>query len=440
MPKKYSDLILEDAESLLASSINGADGQDNREELDDVKPNGVAEGEDKDPEGDEEEIKEEEEISIDNPVDEIEDVPAGEQSPGKNPQMAVEAKLQEGEDEDDDDDWDLDIDEEEDKEDEDELKEGEDSDEDKEEIKEGEEKDDDEKEDVTEGEDKDSDEDDLKEASDSDEDDEEIKEGEDKEDEDELKEGEDDEEMKEKDISEAVSVLGKDLSEEFKSNIKTVFESAVKLREKKLKSKFQEVYKKKLKEAKKRSIQSMTESINTYLDYLASNYMKENKVAIERGLRVEMTESFISKLHGVFKEHYVEVPEGKLNLIENLQNELETTKKKLDETITQAATLHSRNAALEKSNLVASLCESLTLTQAIKMKELVAENIDKTANLVEFEKKAKVLKEAHFGTPSKGKKIGKSLLSEQNGLKTMKQSSVNDNLLEQVASILDNED
>ena len=111
----------------------------------------------------------------------------------------------------------------------------------------------------------------------------------------------------------------------------------------------------------------MVEKIDSYLNYVAENWMKENELAIERGLRTEITEDFIKSLKTVFQEHYIEVPEEKYDVLDEMQNEIEELKGKLNEQIDVSVELKGQNEAMLRQKIIAEASEDLTMTEQEKL-------------------------------------------------------------------------
>ena len=138
----------------------------------------------------------------------------------------------------------------------------------------------------------------------------------------------------------------------------------------------------------------LVEKVNSYLDYVVENWMKENELAVQNGLRTEIAEEFMTSLQTVFKEHYIEVPEGKVDLVDELNeqvNELEVT---LNKTTDDNIDLHSRVSQFERDDVVRNASSGLADTEAEKLAGLV-EDIE-FDNKETFEKKVKTVVESYF--------------------------------------------
>lgn len=233
--------------------------------------------------------------------------------------------------------------------------------------------------------------------------DEESDDKEDDEDEDEDEE-DDKEEMKEAytvDMSEHVNALfeGETLSEDFKAKALTIFEAAVNTKLQEEVAKLEEAFAATLEEEVSRIEEELSENVDDYLNYVVENWVSENEVAIEAGLRTELTEEFISGLRNLFAENYIDLPEEKVSVVEELAASVEALEAKLNEEIERNVELTKVLAESKKSEVLNSIVEGLTATQADKLKSL-AENIDFT-NADEFTSKVATLRESYFPTSVK---------------------------------------
>ena len=138
----------------------------------------------------------------------------------------------------------------------------------------------------------------------------------------------------------------------------------------------------------------MVEKIDSYLNYVAENWMKENELAIERGLRTEITEDFIKSLKTVFQEHYIEVPEEKYDVLDEMQNEIEALKGKLNEQIEATVDLKGQNEAMLRQKAIAEASEDLTMTESEKLASLL-EDVEFGDSEI-FAEKVAVVKETYF--------------------------------------------
>lgn len=192
---------------------------------------------------------------------------------------------------------------------------------------------------------------------------------------------------------------GQDLSEEFKDKASTLFEAAVNARLTLEAARLEEQYEARLEEEVEGIAEALEKKLDTYLDYVVENWMKENEVAIESSLRNEIMEEFIDGLKGLFAEHYIDVPEEKINVVEELAakvNELETM---LDESITENAQLKEMVTESKRTDILEEMAEDLTMVQAEKFAAL-AEGIDFNGDIDSYRKKLSYVKETYFSKKS----------------------------------------
>jgi hypothetical protein len=196
---------------------------------------------------------------------------------------------------------------------------------------------------------------------------------------------------------------GQDLSEEFKDKATTLFEAAVNARITLEMTKLEEQYEEQLTEEVAEITEALEAKLDTYLDYVTENWMKENEVAITSTLRNEITEEFIDGLRGLFAEHYIEVPEDKIDVLEELAAKVEALETKLDESITENVQLKEALLDSEKTETLREMAEDLTLNESEKFAAL-AEGIEFDGDLDTYRKKLAYVKESYFN-----KKTNKSV-------------------------------
>jgi len=198
------------------------------------------------------------------------------------------------------------------------------------------------------------------------------------------------------DVSEDVSALteGEELSEEFKTKASTIFEAAVKS---KLRSEVERIESAKTQEVAEEvnKVQSeLTEKVDAYMGYVVEEWMKENEIAIERGLKGEIAEDFISGLKSLFEEHYIDVPDEKYDILGQQAEKLDDLEAKLNEQIEKSAELKKANNQLVRESVFAEVSSDLADTEAEKFKSL-AEDVDFTDE-DSFRSKLDTLKESYF--------------------------------------------
>ena len=210
-------------------------------------------------------------------------------------------------------------------------------------------------------------------------------------------EDDDEDEMKEEfDIEEDVNALlaGEELSEEFQEKARTIFETAIRSKVAEIKEELQETYENALVEEIEVIKQGLVERVDAYLEYVADEWVSENALAIEAGLKTEMTESFLQGMKGLFEDHYVSIPEEKYDVIESMVDKLDEMEGKLNEQIERNVALNRRLAESVADVIFADVAEGLALSQKDKLASL-AENVefDSEAN---YREKLVTLRESYF--------------------------------------------
>lgn len=219
-------------------------------------------------------------------------------------------------------------------------------------------------------------------------------------DEDEEEEEEDDEEMKEEfDIEEDVNALleGENLSEEFREKARTIFEAAIVSKVYDIKESLEEQYASALSEEVEEIKSILSERVDSYLEYVADEWIQENALVVEQGLKTEMTESFLAGMKGLFEEHYVSIPEDKYDVLESMVEKLDEMETKLNEQIEKNVSLNKRLAESVADGIFEQVSEGLAATQKDKLASL-AESVEFESE-EEYREKLETLKEAYF--PSK---------------------------------------
>lgn len=186
-----------------------------------------------------------------------------------------------------------------------------------------------------------------------------------------------------------------ELSEEFKEKAATIFEAAVVSQVLIAREELQEEFEKALAEQVERIEAETTENIDKYLDYVVEEWMKENEVAVESSLRSELTNDFIEGLKNLFAEHYIELPEEKVEVVEQMADKVAELEQKLDEMISENSELKNELTGLELSAVVEELASDLAMTQQDKFKSL-AEEIEFDGEIENFKKKLEIVKETYF--------------------------------------------
>jgi hypothetical protein len=213
-------------------------------------------------------------------------------------------------------------------------------------------------------------------------------------------EGEDDkekEDKKEDDVKENLDVLLQaetSLSEAFRSKASELFESTVKAKLAEEVTRIEENYRSQLDEETTKIASSLSEKVDSYLSYVVGTWMEENKVAIESGLRTEIAENFINALKNVFTESYIEVPQGKENLVDTLNKNVASLEEQLMKATESNMKLNESVNALKRNQILAEASVGLASTEAVKLTTL-AEGID-FEDAESFSKKVQSVKESYF--------------------------------------------
>ena len=192
-----------------------------------------------------------------------------------------------------------------------------------------------------------------------------------------------------------------DLSEEFKQKAATIFEAAIKAKVKEESQRLQGEYETKLKEDTETHKAELVEKVDSYLNYVVEEWMQENKIAIERGIKGEIAEDFIGGLKKLFEDHYIDVPDEKYNVLEDQASKIEDLEKKLNEEIEKNVELNKSNGELKKEEIIKKSSEDLTDVQAEKFNKL-AEEVE-YSNEEDFTAKVKTIKESYFGKKEEAK-------------------------------------
>ena len=186
-----------------------------------------------------------------------------------------------------------------------------------------------------------------------------------------------------------------DLSEEFKQKAATIFEAAIKSKVKAEAQRLEGEYETKLKENTESHKAEMVEKVDSYLNYVVEEWMKENQIAIERGIKGEIAEDFIGGLKKLFEDHYIDVPDEKYNVLEDQASKIEELEKKLNESIDKNVELNKANGELKRQDIIDETSEDLADTAKEKFNKL-AEEVE-YSNEDDFRTKVSTIKESYFG-------------------------------------------
>ena len=185
-----------------------------------------------------------------------------------------------------------------------------------------------------------------------------------------------------------------DLSDEFKEKAATIFETAVKTRIKEQEAKIRAQYEEKLSKESETIKGAMADKVDAYLNYVVEEWMKENELAVERGIRTEIAEDFITGLKTLFKEHYIDVPEEKYNVLDDLTNEKDKLEDKLNEKIKENVELNKQVGEFTREKLIGEVGSDLADTELEKFHSMAA-NVEYD-NAEKFKEKLETVKESYF--------------------------------------------
>ena len=198
------------------------------------------------------------------------------------------------------------------------------------------------------------------------------------------------------DMDEDVNALlgGEELSEEFREKAKVVFEAALNSKVKDIQETLETQYQSQLDEAKEELKTTLVERVDSYLEYVCEEWMSENELAVEHGIKSEMTESFLSGMKDLFEEHYVTIPEDKYDVLESMVEKLDEMETKLNEQIDKNINLNKRLAESTADSILDEISEGLAQTQKEKLASL-AESVEFESE-EEYREKLETLKESYF--------------------------------------------
>jgi hypothetical protein len=211
-------------------------------------------------------------------------------------------------------------------------------------------------------------------------------------------EDEDEDEMKKEEfnIEEDVNALlaGEELSEEFQEKARTIFETAIKSKVAEIKEELQAQYEESLVEELVAIKEELTDRVDAYLEYVADEWVSENALAVEAGLKTEMTESFLQGMKGLFEDHYVTIPEDRYDVLNTMVEKLDEMEGKLNEQIQRNVALNQRLAESVADVIFSEVCEGLALSQKDKLASL-AENVEFDGE-DNYREKLVTLRESYF--------------------------------------------
>jgi hypothetical protein len=210
------------------------------------------------------------------------------------------------------------------------------------------------------------------------------------------------------DVEEDVNALlaGEDLSEEFQEKARTIFEAAIRSKVAEIKEELIASYEETLIEEIEAIKSDLVDRVDAYLEYVSDEWIQENALAVEHGLKTEMTESFLQGMRGLFEDHYVTIPEDRYDVIENMVDKLDEMEGKLNEQIQKNVALNRRLAESVADVIFADVAEGLALSQKDKLSSL-AENVEFEGE-ANYREKLVTLRESYFPTRSTSAQVDDS--------------------------------
>ena len=207
---------------------------------------------------------------------------------------------------------------------------------------------------------------------------------------------EDDDVKEEYNMEDDVNALlgGEELSEDFKAKAKTIFEAAINSKVAEIRATIEEEHEARLAEEIAEEKEALQERVDSYLEYVSDEWMEENQLAIEHGLKTELTESFLSGMRSLFEENYVTIPDDKYDVLESMVEKLDDMETKLNEQIEKNIGLNKRLSESVADGILESVSDGLAATQKEKLASLV-ESVEFEGE-TEYREKLETLKESYF--------------------------------------------
>ena len=191
-------------------------------------------------------------------------------------------------------------------------------------------------------------------------------------------------------------IAGQELSEEFQEKARMIFETAINSKVAVIKEEMEKKYEEALQEGLEASKIELTERVDSYLEYVAGEWLEENSLAVEQGLKAEMSESFLTGMKSLFEEHYVSIPEDKYDVLESMVNKLDDMEEKLNEQIDKNVNLTKRLSESKSDGILSDVSEGLAVTQKDKLASL-AESVEFESE-TDYREKLVTLRNSYFPT------------------------------------------
>ena len=216
-------------------------------------------------------------------------------------------------------------------------------------------------------------------------------------------------------------IAGEELSEEFQEKARTIFEAAIKTKVAEMKEEVQKQYEVSLTEEVANLKSELTERVDSYLEYVAQEWLTENQLAVEHGLKTEMTESFLTGMKSLFEEHYVTIPEEKYDVLNSMVEKLDEMEDKLNEQINKNIALNKRLAESVADVILADVSEGLAVSQKDKLASL-AENVEFDGEQ-SYREKLVTLREAYFSSNAGVQENKSETISEETDVTSQQEVS-----------------
>ena len=213
-------------------------------------------------------------------------------------------------------------------------------------------------------------------------------------------------------VEEDVNALlaGEELSEEFQAKARTIFEAAINSKVAQIKEQLEAQFAEKFAEEVASAKESLAERVDSYLEYVSDEWMSENLLAVDSGLKTDMTESFLAGMKGLFEEHYVSIPEDKYDVLESMVEKLDDMETKLNEQIEKNISLNSRLSESVAEGVLDQVSEGLAQTQKEKLASL-SESVEFESE-AQYREKLETLKESYFNQKTVSTQSKTETLSE----------------------------
>ena len=231
------------------------------------------------------------------------------------------------------------------------------------------------------------------------------------------------EEVVEYDLEQDVSALlsGEDLSEEFQEKARTIFETAIKAKVAEVQEELKAQYEEQLTEEVATIKESLTDRLDGYLEYVADEWFSENQLAVEAGLKADMSESFLQGMKGLFEEHYVNIPEEKYDVLNSMVEKLDEMEDKLNEQIERNIALNQRLSESVADTIIADVAEGLAMSQKEKLAAL-AENVEFDGEQ-SYREKLVTLRDSYFSETASAQRDTSETISEGTSSEVAEQPS-----------------